>query len=555
VAVPSLTRKSVPLEHRTEYIAPRRIDPLRYAIWVAFLLGLVFLFQGLSLAPNSHLDELWITSDTLYPVHLWTDTVVDGYSFWGWKFSIAPCWFPDLLLTALSYIITQNVIGATLLAGFVQIPLLIGAAHVLRRSVIGSRAVLLHDLFTFGAGTAFAVYLGLHTATRYPGLYQFFLPQTHIGSLILVLWGAATSVYYLRGALDGAPVRKWLIAYALISFAAGFSNILYFVQWVAPLTAALAVAVFFDFVRLKSAAIVTAAGWACGLVGAVINRFAMNTSPVGMQSVIGYERGMEALDTFLRGAIDKLSQRDIMHSMAVLWILFCAICALTILRSQVVRGTAGVSPSRRIAFILCTAFLGASLLSPAVIIVGGSETLTVYKDYVWSLHYMHPTFLIPLLGLPMVAAWLAPVRLQHSRALIATAAIVLAAVPATLLIKNGWPPHGVQSYRPGLVEVMDDAAKQHNLKTGVAGYWQARLITLLSRTGLRAYAVDGQMIPLMWVSNAQWYSELYSSTAKKTDFVVLDDSRWHLKREDAVRVFGEPKTELNYEGVRILLYK
>jgi hypothetical protein len=109
-------------------------------------------------------------------------------------------------------------------------------------------------------------------------------------------------------------------------------------------------------------------------------------------------------------------------------------------------------------------------------------------------------------------------------------------------------------YRPPVVRFIDQIAPAHSLRRGYAGYWQARLITLLSRTGVRAYAVDGSMVPLLWVSNEHWYYEKSGTTAPRVDFVVLDDPLWKLSREAAVRAFGEPASELRTQSTRILLY-
>jgi hypothetical protein len=103
---------------------------------------------------------------------------------------------------------------------------------------------------------------------------------------------------------------------------------------------------------------------------------------------------------------------------------------------------------------------------------------------------------------------------------------------------------------------MDELARQENLRYGYAGYWQARMITLLSTRGLRAYAVDGVLNPLLWVSNREWYRESLEDRKRRPriDFVVLDDPGWKISREGAVRVLGEPTREVRYDNTRVLIY-
>src|SRR5207248_11339952 len=123
-----------------------------------------------------------------------------------------------------------------------------------------------------------------------------------------------------------------------------------------------------------------------------------------------------------------------------------------------------------------------------------------------------------------------------------TGAIALAAQPVA--------PSSLRDYRPPLVEFMDRLATDKGLRVGLAGYWQARPITLLSQTGLRANPMDGIYQPLLWVSNRHWYSEQIGNHREPPplDFVILDDPVWKQGREGAVAKFGPPVEELSFQG-------
>ena len=118
---------------------PRALATPTGLAWLGFLLSLIFLFCQLSSSSPAVLN-MWLSSDTLYPVNVFTDTFIDGYSLSGWQFSIAPCWFPDLVLVGLFFGLTQNVILATLLAGFIQIALIVGAFVLVRKAVQDDKA-------------------------------------------------------------------------------------------------------------------------------------------------------------------------------------------------------------------------------------------------------------------------------------------------------------------------------------------------------------------------------------------------------------------------------
>src|SRR5947209_7854311 len=169
--------------------------------WAGLLLAFLFLLIRLGFEDGSGIG-MWISSDTLYPVNVFTDVLKDGYSFSSWRFSIAPCWFPDLAATGLFWLITQNVILATLLAGFIQVAAIVGAFHIIGKA-IEIQSLRLQDTLLLGTGVAITVYVAFHTGEYYPAMRQLFLPQSHIGSMLLVLYAWGMVLQMVRWQLDG----------------------------------------------------------------------------------------------------------------------------------------------------------------------------------------------------------------------------------------------------------------------------------------------------------------------------------------------------------------
>jgi hypothetical protein len=100
-------------------------DPVTLA-WIGLALSLIHLYRRLG-AAHPFVLGAWLSSDTLLPADVAIDLFKDGFPFSGWTFSIAPCWFPDVFLAGAFWAITRNAITATLLSGFVQPALLVGA--------------------------------------------------------------------------------------------------------------------------------------------------------------------------------------------------------------------------------------------------------------------------------------------------------------------------------------------------------------------------------------------------------------------------------------------
>jgi hypothetical protein len=525
--------------------------------WSCLVLALLFLFIKLGLSSDLTISGVWITSDTLYPVNVTTDVIKDGYSLSGWKFAIAPFWFPDLMSTGLFWIVTRNVIMSTLLGGFVQIVFIVGAFHIIGRAV-GTRNIHTQDAFVLAGAALITLFVAL-SPWGYAHTQQFFLPQSHVGSMVCVLYGWGMTLWILRQELTGAKVSAWLMtAYGILCLLAGMSNVLFFAHMLGPVTATVAFLIFFGIMTVRQCWKLVTLGWAAAAIGALLNRKLFNVTGVGAQSVRSQDGILTSLDVFMRGAVARVLSGDTIHLIAIVWIALCVAYIAWSLRRVVIEGRSSLSRSQicMLAFFLISAL--SAVCSAAAIIIGGSNGLSVFKDYYWSTHYLHQIFFVPLFGLPAVLAWaLNYLRSDRVGRIVSWAVTVgVLALVLARLATSPWPATPIYAYRPPLVRFMDEVAPAKGLRYGYAGYWQARMITLLSRSGVRSYAVNGDMTPFLWVSNEDWYRQLQNDGAAppKVDFVILDDPAFKLSREAAVQKFGEPLSELQTEGTRILIY-
>ncbi len=134
----------------------------RHPEWVAGV-GLVLALVALVLRLGSW-DEFaksrWVSGDTLWPVNVFVDVFQDHYSISGWRFSIAPFWFPDLLVTGLFWLLTRNPILATFLAGFLQMFAVVAALHLI------ARAIGMNDDCSFRIQSCWLVVRHLHCMSR-----------------------------------------------------------------------------------------------------------------------------------------------------------------------------------------------------------------------------------------------------------------------------------------------------------------------------------------------------------------------------------------------------
>jgi hypothetical protein len=501
---------------------------------------------------------MWFNSDQLYPVNLFTDILQDGYSFSGWKFTISPYWIPDLMDVGIFWLLTRNVIMSTILGGFVHIVLIIVAFRLIGKAV-GTRNIHTQDAFMLAGGTLITLYAALSPTVSIPSLVWLFLPSSHAGSMVCVLYGWGMTLWFLHREMAGAKVPAWLMtAYGMLCLLAGMSDLLFFVQMLVPVTAAVALLIFFGIMTIRQFWKPLTLGWVAAAIGALLNRFLLNVTPVSAQSEVSQDRVLTSLDVFMRGFVAAVRSGEIIHLVAIAWIIVCVAYIAWRLRLVIIGGRSSLSQSQ---ISLLTFFLVSvisAVCSVAAIVLGGSDSLSVFKDYGLSTRYLHQVFFLPLFGFPAVFAWALSYLSSDRVGRIVSWAVTAGALALVLgrLATSQWPATPIYAYRPPLVRFMDEIAPVKRLRYGYAGYWQARQITLLSRSGVRAYAVDAGMNPLLWVSNEEWYRQLQNDgdAPPKVDFVVLDDPVWKISREAAVQKFGEPLSELQIQGTRILIY-
>ena len=533
----------------------------RHPEWVGCV-GLVSALLALLLHLGSW-DEFaksrWVSGDSLWPVNVFVDLFRDHYSISGWRFSIAPFWFPDLFVTGVFWLFTRNPIVATLLAGFLQMFAIVAALHLMGRA-IGMTRLFLQDTVLLACGTALTLYVAEHPAVNYPNFAMLLLPEGHVGNMLLVLFGWGMALLMIRENRQGMVPRVWLMfVYAIICLLAGMSNLFFFPHMLVPLTLALAFAGFLGFMTIRQCWLPAAVGWLAAIAGAFLNRVLFTTASVSVQSQIALDPILSSMDVFARGFVTRLVSGDALHIGAVVWAIIFIGNIAWFMRRAALRGVSATVDSERFKALFFLMCLTASLLSVAAIVLGGSGSLAVSKDYVWSMHYLHQTFFLPLFGLPMYVVWVMQTRL-NGRALRTFAwilALLMLYVATMGAVTAPRPATPIYAYQPSLVRFLDQIAPKKNLHYGYAGYWQARLITLLSKSGIRAYAVVGDMSPFLWANNSQWYDQSLENRSRqpRLSFVVLDDPVYKLTRESALRAFGEPAEEVKHEDTRILIYK
>jgi hypothetical protein len=536
-------------------VKPSRLAP-QWLYWTGLALAFAVLYARLAAAPESTL-AFWFNSDYLFAADIYKDVVVDGFPLSGIKFSIAPCLFPDVVVTAVLMFLTRNAVMATFFYGIFQFTLLV-TAYVFLSAVVRGRERPSPN----GCILAAAVVLVLHTSRilsrNYDTMYYLFLDESHLSNFALAIICGGASLWLCFHSWREGRAHVMLSVTAVLSVLGTISDLMFVPHMLVALTVAVAILRFLDLLppgRPWYVLLVLCAG---AFLGVVLVRACFDTATLGSQAVATIDRFTIALNTYVKGMLVKGANGDGLHLAAAFWIVSAAAVILYLIRRHIVqRVQCGEmpEPTRRLA--LAVLFLVISAVGSALsIIVMGVAGLSEFKDYSWSMHYQYPLFFGAIFGLALLAdvalAYL-PASLLRVRWLPASACVF---VPSVMLFMSPRPPSPLHAYNPPLVQALDALAPQYGLRYGVGGFWQARGVNMFSKAGLRLYPIGSNLEPLHWLGNKYWYAGYPGSRYPHPvyNYIVLDDPLFKIPREAVVARFGEPAAELKAYATRVLVY-
>ncbi|NPC80397.1 hypothetical protein HPC49_19495, partial [Pyxidicoccus fallax] len=107
----------------------------------------------------------------------------------------------------------------------------------------------------------------------------------------------------------------------------------------------------------------------------------------------------------------------------------------------------------------------------------------------------------------------------------------------------------VTGYVPALVTCLEAHRERHGLEWGVADYWDARLVSLFSRTGMWVNPVSAEGHTSQWIMNVDWYLDRRGEQSDYT-FVITRQ----LDAAAIQRRFGAPRATFQCDGAEVFVY-
>lgn len=188
------------------------------------------------------------------------------------------------------------------------------------------------------------------------------------------------------------------------------------------------------------------------------------------------------------------------------------------------------------------AWLALSILSQPIITALAGRLL---YDFPWQPRYLLTALYIPFLfALPMT---LAPILAALPRRSYVAALVGILALLATPSLHLAQTPL-LRPATPPLVNCVDQYAREYSLRSGLAGYFEAKPLAFYSQTGLRVNQIGPDFAPFYWLNNFAWYLGR-TDAAIEYDFLVWPQSG----AARAIARYGQPDRTVTCPGAMYLL--
>lgn len=501
---------------------------LHAGAWALLGLALVNLF--FRLGDGTINPMAFFNSDGLYLPALYRDLFELGGSWAGWRLTPAPYFFPDMPLYFALEALSGSFVHAVLLYGAAQVVLMVLATQFLVRTAAPPGAVALGQVVAVCVMAALLVAYGTNTF----GVMMFAVANAyHFSVALMAVAGLALALRTFRGDSRLAP---WLLG--VLCVLANASDRLFVVAFTVPMGVCLVLlAVARRPVPWRRL------GLTLGILGV--------STPLGFRAArwltgrrfSGYsqlrlEDVKESLRQLGLALGDKAGEAP---GMAALWVVV-SLAAVGVLVARRGQWTASLSERWGVYAVCLFGVLAVGSNVGAVVVTGLFGDATC-------LRYLPLPLVFPFLGLAF-AAGLVP-RETWQRALGAGALGVVSLALLVTFARKPWRTEGpfVSGFQEPISACLDANRERYGLGWGVADYWNAKLVSLFSRSGLWVNQVAGDGTTYPWINNVEWY---LARRGERSDYTfVLTEN---LDTVGLRRRFGEPRAKFFCEHIEVYVY-
>jgi hypothetical protein len=471
------------------------------------------------------------------------DDVLSGRSLSGWHWPGAPYVFPDMLLMLpCRWLLHQ------LAAEFVAYDALLFLALLAAAAAVGRAAGLGRRQAWAAAAAGLLLLLATYLGPAYCGrVLQICPPGSHLGVLPIGLLLLALAAAALR--------RGWRPAAAVLFVACGglgaFSDKLLVVQFLVPLAAALLVLAACRVIGPRSLA------WHLGLIAAAVLlalalRWLVPYTGICIQTIEDAFQPprWEHLGALLGRLRTVLSGQYLLQALIPLQLL----AAVAVVRAYTGRGGSAAKEGEQGPHPAAARLVGLVLLLAPLCNLG-ALAVTGMTD--GTERYALPVYVLPFLTLGVLLRLLPGRPALAGFRVVVAAAVVLAAYRAATGLPAVEPSALEPPYSP-MARALDRLAEQRGIRYGLAGFWNARHLTLQSHAGVRVLPMTNSGGPLVHAANSLHFLAAGPDELRTPRYQFIVVARGHPRNTPGPELvewqFGTPNERLAVGEEEIWIY-
>ncbi len=503
----------------------RSIEDVKSIFSIAALVTGIFALVVIYLQHKLEL-HFFFNSDALYLPALYLDLFRDHGSLKDWFLTPAPYVVPDWPMYFLAARIFGQPYQAVAAFFVMQIVLAFVLLNAINKRLLDKKNALVAAAFSI-------LFCCLIAAERVVPFSFMLVSAYHYGAFLMLL----LSVFLvIRGIQERtlAGAGKYVFAVFLVTMLASLSDKLFVVQFSLPAIAALlymSVKSMADRKTVIAFLLSISSGSVLGaLLYTVVVPNALTTpAEFGLENLSANAHQLLTLAKHgLEGSVVAFAIIALFHLVAAGWFLFH-------LRMDKTQYKLGNEVLFIVVFSLCAAI--------------GLVTVVLFNKMTLNGRYFIPLCFLPILFGPALAFKIfnETQAKMVSLSLLCGSAIVVFAL-GRMAMKDDQDIKA--DFYPPDIACIDEAISKHALRNGIAEYWDAKRVSVISKNTINIAQVFEDLSPHKWITTNAAFKDAY-------DFALINQNRQAPAQPNERRIIeinGKPKASVQCGSIKVLIY-
>ncbi len=497
------------------------------------ILGITLIAYALSLLQYVQAYDIrTYNSDLLYLPTLFQDLTEWGGQLFEWRLTPAPYFFPDMLLYfPLAAIIPNWQVAFTLSLLLQLIIFTTGWALLGRQFFKESKQRLTYAAFVFAT---VALLLTLSTTV------QIIQPQhqisIHFGVMLMLPYILGATLKLINHRFNFHQARSAWVGLIVLLGLLALSDAIVYVQIILPLLLAIFLLGLLNKIEWKAVLKITISVGIMMLLVYLLRLWLIKYPPMHFS-----KKGIETIGRSFIEFITNIVQDWQGDGQLVLIFLLLALGIYT----AVVLVTIYLAVKQK-EFDPSVSFLGLFFLVSVVLTITAVISLSLFLDR-GGYRYIYPLTVLPIYMLmPIIFYILRYLKIDKFVPLFLSL-LIIGTKANTITQVNAVKKY--QDYYPPLAACVDNEVTKRGLHSGATTYWDAKYISMLSKSDVKMLQISSAFSPYVWINNPSWYARF------PPQFVLFNPDNPHsIDMERIINLHGYPQEIVDCDTRELWVY-